>query len=169
MESSEIAKRSAINFGIFAVCAFILWLWAALIDWLAQSVGLSSPGHLTHVATSIARSSTLEAIVSIWLLTAAIAIAFPAVWRPLSATTTLMFDIGYGILGALAGFGLAIGLFDTTWSIFIAAIAYGIGLAVGYALVRRFLPLSEIPAYGRSRWILAGVLFVASPLILLWG
>lgn len=169
MESNEIAKRSAINFGIFAVCAFVLWFWAALIDWLARIVGLSSPGHLTEVATSIARSSTLEAIVSIWLLTAAIALAFPAVWRPLSATTMLMFDIGYGILGALAGFGLAIGLFDTNWHIFIAALAYAVALAAGYALIRRFMPLSEMQTYGRSRWILAAALFIASPSILLWG
>lgn len=169
MEPTSIAKRSAINFGVFAVCAFILWLWAALIDWLAQSVGLTDPGHLTRVATSIARSSTLEAIVSIWLLTASIAIAFPALWRPLSATTMLMFDIGYGILGALAGFGLAIGLFDSTWTIVIAALAYSAALAIGYALVRRFLPLSDVSSYGKARWILAAVLLIASPVILLWG
>jgi hypothetical protein len=169
MEPTEIAKRSAGNFGIFAACAFVLWLWAAAINWLAEWVRLSTPEHLTAVAASITRSSTLEAIISIWLLTAAIAIAFPVIWRPLSATTTLMFDVGSGILGALTGFGLAIGLFGGGWRIFIWAIIYSVVIAVGYALVRRFLPLSGMGSYGKGRWIFAAILFVASPLILLWG
>ena len=169
MEPSEIAKRSAANFAIFAACAFVLWFWAALINWLAQLVRLSTPDHLTNVATAIAQSSTLEAIVSIWLLTAAIAIAFPAIWRPLSTTTMLMFDVGYGVLGALTGFGLAIGLFGGGWRIFFWAIIYSAVIAAGYVFVRKYLPLSEMSSYGNGRWILAAVLFLASPLILLWG
>lgn len=169
MEPDAIAKRSGGNFVIFAACAFVLWFWAALINWVAQFLRLSTPDHLTNVATAIAQSSTLEAIVSIWLLTAAIAIAFPALWRPLSTTTMLMFDVGYGVLGALSGFGLAIGLFGGGWRIFIWAIIYSAVIAAGYALVRKYLPLAEMQNYGKNRWILAAVLFVASPLILLWG
>ena len=40
---------------------------------------------------------------------------------------------------------------------------------IGYALVRWWLPLSEVQSYGSSRWILAGILFLASPVILIWG
>ena len=169
MEQSEIVKRSAGNFLIFAACAFLLWIWAALIDRIAQIVRLSTPDHLTGVAASIASSATLQAIISIWLLTAAVAIAFPVIWRPLSMTTTLMFDVGYGILGALTCFGLAIGLFGGGWHIFLWALIYSIAIAVGYALVRWWLPLSEVQSYGSSRWILAGILFLASPVILIWG
>ena len=71
MEQSELVRRSAGNFAIFMACAFLLWIWAAIIDRIAQVVRLSAPGHLTGVATSIASSSTLQAIISIWLLTAA--------------------------------------------------------------------------------------------------
>ncbi|CAM5563210.1 hypothetical protein ATER59S_04742 [Aquamicrobium terrae] len=169
MDIGEIAKRTGGNFLIFAGCAFVLWLWAALIDRVAQAVNLSTPDHLANVATSIARSSTLEAIVSIWLLSAAIAIAFPIIWRPFSTTTTLMFDVGYGVLGALTGFGLAIGLFTGNWRTFGWALAYSAIIAVGYFLVRRFLPLAEMQTRGRDRWLLAAALFIASPLIFLWG
>ncbi len=169
MDQTEIAKRSAANFFIFAGCAFILWFWAALINRLAQLLRLSTPEHLTNAAASIANSSTLEAIVSIWLLTAAVAIAFPAIWRPLSATTALMFDVGYGILGALTGFGLAIGLFSADWHIFIWALIYSLVIAIGYFGVCRMFPLSEMGAYGRGRLIIAAILFLASPIILLWG
>lgn len=147
----------------------MLWFWAALINRIAQFLRLSSADHLANVATSITSSSTLEAIISIWLLMAAIAIAFPAIWRPFSATTTLMFDIGYGVLGALAGFGLAIGLFGGSWHVFVWAIIYSAAIAIGYMLVRRFLPLSEMTNYGRGRWILAAILVLGSPVILLWG
>ena len=169
MEPYAIAKRSGINFVVFAACAFVLWFWAALINRLAQAVGLSTPEHLANAAASIGSSSTLQAIVSIWLLTAATAIAFPAIWRPLTATTTLMFDVGYGILGALTGFGLAIGLFSGGWHIFGWALVYSAGIAIGYAVIRKMFPLSEMGAYGTGRWIVAGILFLASPLILLWG
>lgn len=169
MDQTEIAKRSAANFFIFAGCAFVLWFWAAGINWLAQTLRLSTPEHLTNAAASIANSSTLEAIVSIWLLTAAVAIAFPAIWRPLSATTILMFDFGYGILGALTGFGLAIGLFNADWHIFIWALVYSVIIAVGYFGVRKLLPLSEMGTYGRGRLVFAAILFLASPIILLWG
>jgi len=169
MDQTEIAKRSAANFFIFACCAFVLWFWAALFNRLAGMLSLSTPEHLTNAAASIANSSTLEAIVSIWLLTAAVAIAVPAIWRPLSATTTLMFDVGYGILGALTGFGLAIGLFNDDWHIFTWALIYSAVIAIGYFGVRRFFPLSEMEAYGRRRLIIAAILFVASPIILLWG
>lgn len=169
MIPSELVKRSGGNFAIFAICAFVLWIWATLINGLAQLVHLSTPDRLTSVATSVAESSTLQAIVSIWLLTAAVAIAFPSIWRPLSTTTTLMFDVGYGVLGALTGFGLAIGLFGGGWQIFIWALIYSVIIAFGYALVRWLLPLSDMPTYGKGRWIVACILFVASPFILLWG
>ena len=81
----------------------------------------------------------------------------------------LMFAVGYGVLGALSGFGLAIGLFGGGWRIFIWAIIYSALIAAGYALVRKYLPLAEMQNYGKNRWILAAILFVASPLILLWG
>jgi hypothetical protein len=80
-----------------------------------------------------------------------------------------MLDVGYGVLGALTGFGLAIGLFGGGWRIFLWAIVYSAVIAGGYMLVRKFLPLSEMRSYGNGRWILAAVLFLASPLILLWG
>lgn len=169
MEQSELVRRSAGNFAIFMACAFLLWIWAAIFDRIAQFVRLSAPGHLTSVATSIASSSTLQAIISIWLLTAAVAIAFPMIWRPLSMTTTLMFDVGYGILGALTGFGLAIGLFGGGWHIFLWAVIYSVAIAVGYALVRWWLPLSEMQTYGKRRFILAGLLVLAAPAILIWG
>jgi len=51
-----------INFVVFAACAFVLWFWAALINRLAQAVGLSTPEHLANAAASIASSSTLQAI-----------------------------------------------------------------------------------------------------------
>jgi hypothetical protein len=72
-----IAKRSAGNFLIFAACAFILWILAAAIDWIAQLLRLSTPERMPALAASIVSSSTLQAIVAIWLLTAAVAIAFP--------------------------------------------------------------------------------------------
>jgi hypothetical protein len=169
MEMQEIAKRSGVNFIIFALCAFVLWLWAAVIDQMAQLLHLSTVGRLVSVATSIGDSATLQAIVSIWLLTAAAAIAFPRLWKPLSTTTTLMFDIGYGVLGALAGFGLAIGLFGGGWHVLGWALIYSVTIAIGYVVVRKLLPLSEMQAYGKGRWILAGFLFLASPLILIWG
>lgn len=168
-ETSDIAKRSAGNFFIFAGCAFVLWVWAAIIDRLAQIVWLSTPGHLTSVATSIGNSATLQAIVSIWLLTAAIAIALPRLWALLSATTTLMFQLGYGILGALAGFGLAIGLFSGTWTIFFWALIYSAVIAIGYFVIRQWFPLSDMQSYGRGRWILFGILVFASPAVLIWG
>ncbi len=59
MEPDAIAKRSGGNFIIFAACAFVLWFWAALINWVAQFLRLSTPDHLTDVATAIAQSSTL--------------------------------------------------------------------------------------------------------------
>lgn len=166
---NDIAKRSAGNFAIFAACAFVLWFWAALINWLAKSLRLSAPDHLLNVATSIAQSSTLQAIISIWLLTAAIVIAFPGLWRPFSATTVLMLDVGYGVLGALTGFGLAIGLFGGGWRVFMWSVVYSAIIAAGYFAVRQWLPLSEVQSYGRGRWMLALVLFLASPIVLLWG
>jgi hypothetical protein len=169
MDHTDIAKRSATNFAMFAGCAFVLWFWAAAINRLAQMLGLSTPEHMANAATSIANSSTLEAIVSIWLLTAAVAIAFPIIWRPLSATTLLMFDVGYSILGALAGFGLAIGLFSGDWQIFVWSLIYSALIAIVYTVARYLFPLSEMESYGRGRWVLAAILFVASPVILLWG
>ncbi len=154
---------------MFAACAFVLWFWAALINRLAQAVGLSTPEHLANAAASIASSSTLQAIVSIWLLTAATAIAFPAIWRPLTATTTLMFDVGYGILGALTGFGLAIGLSAAAGTYSAGHWSTALASRSGNAVIRKMFPLSEMGAYGTGRWIVAGILFLASPMILLWG
>jgi hypothetical protein len=36
-------------------------------------------------------------------------------------------------------------------------------------VARYLFPLSEMESYGRGRWVLAAILFVASPVILLWG
>ncbi|MBB3963953.1 hypothetical protein [Rhizobium metallidurans] len=169
MEPKDIAKRSAGNFLIFAGCAFILWILAAAVDWIAQIVRLSTPERLPALAASIVSSSTLQAIVAIWLLTAAVAIAFPRVLRPLSTTTTLMFDVGYGILGALTGFGIAIGLFGGGWSILLRALIYSAVIAVGYVAVRRWLSRDEFTMDGRTRWMAAGIIALASPFVLLWG
>jgi hypothetical protein len=169
MDPKHIAKRSAGNFLIFAGCAFILWILAAAIDWIAQVVRLSTPERLPALAASIVSSSTLQAIVAIWLLTAAVAIAFPRVLRPLSTTTTLMFDVGYGILGALTGFGIAIGLFGGGWSILWRALIYSAVIAVGYVAVRKWLSRDEFTMDGRTRWMAAGIIALASPFVLLWG
>jgi len=159
MEPKEIAKRSAGNFLIFAACAFILWVLAAAIDWVAQLARLSSPERLPALATSIVSSSTLQAIVAIWLLTAAFAIAFPKMLTPLSATTTLMFDVGYGILGALAGFGIAIGLWAAyALSRFMQGILYDVAatdtmtyLAVAALLAGCAAAASILPARWAAR------------------
>jgi len=169
MEPKEIAKRSAGNFLIFAGCAFILWILAASIDWVAQVLRLSSPERLPALATSIVNSSTLQAIVAIWLLTAAFAIAFPKMLTPLSATTALMFDVGYGILGALAGFGIAIGLFGGGWSILLRAVIYSAIIAIGFIAVRMWLTREDLCASGQRRWTIAGIIALASPFVLLWG
>ncbi len=169
MEQKEIAKRSASNFLIFAACAFILWILAAAIDWVAQLLRLSTPERLPALATSIVSSSTLQAIVAIWLLTAAVAIAFPKMLTPLSTTTTLMFDVGYGILGALTGFGIAIGLFGGGWSILVRALIYSAIIAIGFFAVRKWLSREELRTYGRTRWTVAGIIALASPFVLLWG
>ncbi len=169
MEQMQIAKRSATNFLIFAACAFILWILAAAIDWLAQILRLSTPERLPALAASIVSSSTLQAIVAIWLLTAAFAIAFPRMLTPLSATTNLMFDVGYGILGALAGFGIAIGLFGGGWAILLRAIIYSVIIAIGFVAVRKWLGRDELKTYGRARWTAAGIIALASPFVLLWG
>ncbi|WP_087005352.1 hypothetical protein [Rhizobium sullae] len=169
MEPAEIAKRSAGNFLIFVACAFVLWIMAGAIDWVAQIVHLSTPERLTAVATSITSSSTLQALVSIWLLTAALAIAFPRILTPLSTTTTLMFDVGYGILGALTGFGLAIGLFGGGWTIFVRALIYSAVIAIGFFVFRKWLSVAELRSYGQARWIIAAIVALASPFVLLWG
>jgi hypothetical protein len=169
MEPKSIAKRSAGNFLIFATCAFILWIMAAVIDWFAQLLRLSTPERLPALAVSIVSSSTLQAIVAIWLLTAAVSIAFPRMLRPLSTTTTLMFDVGYGILGALTGFGIAIGLFGGGWSILLRALLYSVIVAVGYIAVRKWLSRDEFTVDRRTKWIAAGIIALASPFVLLWG
>lgn len=169
MNPKEIAKRAATNFLIFAVFAFVLWILAAILDRLAQVVGLSSPERLAEITTSIASSATLQAIVSIWLLTAAVAIAFPRFWSPLSTTTSLMFDMGYGILGALTGFGLAIGFFSAHWNILIWALIYSAVIAIGYIIIRKSLPRLETGTTTKTRFIIAAVLFVAAPLVLIWS
>ncbi|OCJ18312.1 hypothetical protein A6U87_05325 [Rhizobium sp. AC44/96] len=169
MEQTAIIKRSASNFLIFAACAFILWIFAAAIDWVAQLVRLSSPERLPALAASIVSSSTLQAIVAIWLLTAAVAIAFPKILTPLSTTTTLMFDVGYGILGALTGFGIAIGLFGGGWSILLRAVIYSAIIAIGFFAVRKWLSKEELKTYGHNRWTVAGIIALISPFVLLWG
>jgi hypothetical protein len=71
--------------------------------------------------------------------------------RPLSTTTTLMFDVGYGILGALTGFGIAIGLFGGGWSILLRALIYSVIIAVGYLAVRKWLSRDEFTVDRRTR------------------
>ncbi len=168
-ETMQVAKRTAINFVVLAASAFVLFVLAAIINFLGQLVGLSSPNRLIEVALSVGNSSTMQAIISIWLLTAAVVIALPSIWKPFATTTALMFDVGYAVLGALAGFGLAIGSFGGNWTVLIWALVYSAIIAVGYWAVGKFMPMADLEHRGRMRWILVGVLVLAAPIILLWG
>jgi hypothetical protein len=80
-----------------------------------------------------------------------------------------MFDVGYGILGALTGFGIAIGLFGGGWSILLRALIYSVIIAVGYLAVRKWLSRDEFTVERRTQWMAAGVIALASPFVLLWG
>lgn len=154
---------------MLAACAFVLFLLAALINGLASLLRLSTPEHLAGVVTALGSSSSLQAMMAIWLLAAAVAIVAPRFWAALSVTTALLFDLGYGVFGALAGFALGIGVFGGGWLPLVWALVYSVVVWVGYLLVRRFLPLSDMKNYGRGRWILAGILAIAAPVLLLWG
>ena len=55
-----------------------------------------------------------------------------------------MFDVGYAVLGALAGFGLAIGSFGGNWTVLIWALIYSAIIAVGYWAVSRFMPMADL-------------------------
>lgn len=168
VEQRSMWKRVAGSFGVLAACAFVLFVLAAVINFLAQLVGLSSPERLSAVVVSLGTSSTLQVIVAIWLLTAAGAIAAPQLWRPLSMTTELLFDIGYGVLGALAGFGLAIGVFGGGWYVLIWAVIYSLLAAAAYLAITHISVLRDVNAWGQRRWIVVGILTVLAPVVLLW-
>jgi hypothetical protein len=160
-------KRIAGSFAVMAGCAFLLFVLAALLNFLASAVGLSTPERLTAIITSLSSSGTLQAIMAIWLLTAALAIVAPGLWRVLSIATALLFDIGYGVLGALTGFGLAIGIFGSNWYVLMWAAIYSAVVAAGYFAVKRWL-VGDVQAMGQARWIVAAVLAIAAPVLLLW-
>lgn len=161
-------QRIGGSFAVMAACAFFLFVLAAILNYLASVVGLSTQERLTAIITSLSSSSTLQAIMAIWLFTAALAIVAPGLWGVLSIATALLFDIGYGVLGALTGFGLAIGIFGGNWYVLIWAVIYSLLVAAGYFVVKRWLAGDVQAMDGRTRWILAGVLVVAAPVLLLW-
>ncbi|WP_323015798.1 hypothetical protein [Devosia sp.] len=160
-------RRIAVNFAVLAGCAFVLFVLAALLNGLASLLRLSTPEHLTGVVTALGNSSSLQAMMAIWLLAAAMVIVAPRLWGALSVTTALLFDLGYGVLGALSGFSLGIGIFGGGWMPLVWALVYSVVVWLGYVALRRFLPLSEMA--GRNRWIFAAILVVAAPALLLWG
>lgn len=160
-------KRIGGSFVVMAGCAFFLFVLAAVLNFLASAVGLSTPERLSGIIASLSSSSTLQAIMAIWLFTAALAIVAPKLWGVLSVATALLFDIGYGVLGALTGFGLAIGIFGGNWYVLMWAVIYSAIVAAGYFVVKRWL-VSDVQAMGQARWIVAAVLAVAAPVLLLW-
>ncbi|ODT76421.1 MAG: hypothetical protein ABS76_31170 [Pelagibacterium sp. SCN 64-44] len=160
-------RRIAVNFAVLAGCAFVLFVLAALLNGAASLLRLSTPEHLTGVVTALGNSSSLQAMMAIWLLAAAMVIVAPRLWGALSVTTALLFDLGYGVLGALSGFSLGIGIFGGGWVPLVWALVYSVVVWLGYVALRRFLPLSEMT--GRNRWIFAAILVVAAPVLLLWG
>lgn len=162
-------QRIATNFAVLAVCAFVLFILAALLNGLAALLRLSTPEHLTGVVTALGSSSSLQAMMAIWLLAAAVVIVAPRLWGALSVTTALLFDLGYGVLGALTGFSLGIGIFGGGWMPLVWALVYSVVVWLGYLALQRFHPLSDVKAHGRNRWILAAILVVAAPALLLWG
>lgn len=85
-------KRIAGSFAVMATCAFVLFVLAAVLNYLASVVGLSTQERLTAIITSLSSSSTLQAIMAIWLFTAALAIVAPRLWGVLSIATALLFD-----------------------------------------------------------------------------
>lgn len=161
-------KRIAGSFAVMTACAFVLFVLAAVLNYLASVVGLSTQERLTAIITSLSSSSTLQAIMAIWLFTAALAIVAPRLWGVLSIATALLFDIGYGVLGALTGFGLAIGIFGGNWYVLMWAVIYSLLVVAGYFAVKRWL-VGDVQAMGgRARWIVAGILALAAPVLLLW-
>lgn len=160
-------KRIGGSFAVMAGCAFILFVLAAILNFLASAVGLSSSARMTEIITSLSSSSVLQAIMAIWLFTAALAILAPRLLGVLSIATALLFDVGYGVLGALTGFGLAIGIFGGNWYVLMWAVIYSVVVAAGYFVAKRWL-LNDVQSMGQARWIVAAVLIVAAPILLLW-
>jgi hypothetical protein len=168
-DTMAVAKRAGGYFVIFAACAFVLLILAAIFIWIGQVIGLADPQRLNRLVGGISSSAALQGIISVWLLTAAVAVAFPKLWRPFQTTSALLFDVGYGVLGALSGFGLAIGVFGGGWGPLIWALVFSVLIAIGAYAIRRWAPGSALMANDKWRWILAAVLTVAAPFVLIWG
>ena len=167
--TTTTAKRAGGYFLIFAGCAFVLLVLAGIIIRVGQAIGLADPDRLHRLVSGVGSSAALQSIISVWLLTAAMAVAFPRLWRPFSTTSALLFDVGYGVLGALAGFGLAIGLFGGEWTVLIWSLVFSVVIAVGVYAIRKWAPISALLADGRWRWGLAAVLAIAAPIVLIWS
>ena len=61
-----------------------------------------------------------------------------------------------------------IGIFGGNWYVLMWAVIYSLLVVAGYFAVKRWL-VGDVQAMGgRARWIVAGILALAAPVLLLW-